>query len=156
MTLALGLLFFCRMISGPPWWYRVMDKNQPVFLSIEDSKYFDHIPKSICRNAFLELQGNSTMLHCFTPSSHCQSKLFKIFSYEFRTAAIFYRNPVLFLPRWVSQLCSHIETKAELLPSRPRLITFQTISPECPTSFCQSWADGTAGNLSILIESQLN
>ncbi|MGH0166351.1 UNVERIFIED_CONTAM: hypothetical protein FKN15_066772 [Acipenser sinensis] len=42
----------------------MMDKYLPVLLSIEETINSDQIPNSICRNAALNLQGTSTMLHC--------------------------------------------------------------------------------------------
>ena len=43
----------------------MMDKYLPVFLSIEDTINPDQISNSICRNAAPNLQGTSTMLHCY-------------------------------------------------------------------------------------------
>ena len=35
----------------PPWWFCMMDKYLPIFLSIEDTINPDQISNSICRNA---------------------------------------------------------------------------------------------------------
>lgn len=42
----------------------MVDKYLPVFVSIEDTNNPDQISNSIGRNAALNLQGTSAMLHC--------------------------------------------------------------------------------------------
>ena len=154
----------------PPWWYCMMDKYLPVFLSIEDTINPDQISSSICRNAAPNLQGTSTMLHCCLqtliivplsspsvnklPSSTAKYFNFWLISPEHLLP--FFCTPVPMFSCIVESLVLVSMSEVWLFGCNSSMkTTSDQTSPDSrwvykgPTGLCQFWADGTAGHLPI-------
>lgn len=102
----------------PLWWYWMMDKYLTVFFSIKNTINPYQISNSICRNAALNVQPTSMMLHCCVqtlispltnklPSATAKSLNFWLMGQKSRAyAAIFlYLISYVFVHNWVAWPC---------------------------------------------------
>lgn len=155
----------------PPWWYCLMDKYLPVFLSIEDTINPDQITNSVCWNVAPNWQGTRTMLYYSLqtliivllssplvnklPSVIAKYVTFWLLSPE-RLLSVFC-TPISIFSCIVESLGLVSMLKVRLFGHNSSMKTNASwTSPNSrwvylgPTGFCQFWAQGTAGHLPIL------